>query len=170
MKNIFIKNCCDGMYNSFDVHFTSACDNKCAHCVDQCYEGMHIVKPDVDKIVTTILENKDGLDDLATKITEKLRSLGYTVEEDTSGTIGKRYARSDEIGVPLAITVDYESLDDNEVTIRNRDDESQDRIPINSLENSEGWIVINPKSIHLWAPNLLSPITNTNSNSITFIK
>lgn len=57
-------NCCDGIYNSFDVHFTSACDNKCAHCVDQCYEGMHIVKPDVDKIVTTILENKDGLDDV----------------------------------------------------------------------------------------------------------
>lgn len=30
-------NCCDGIYNSFDVHFTSACDNKCAHCVDGCY-------------------------------------------------------------------------------------------------------------------------------------
>lgn len=57
-------NCCDGIYNSFDVHFTSACDNKCAHCVDQCYEGMHIVKPYVDKIVTTILENKDSLDDV----------------------------------------------------------------------------------------------------------
>lgn len=57
-------NCCDGIYNSFDVHFTSACDNKCAHCVDRCYEGMHIAKPDVDKIVDTILENKEGLDDV----------------------------------------------------------------------------------------------------------
>ncbi|MDL2246459.1 glycine--tRNA ligase [Methanobrevibacter sp. OttesenSCG-928-K11] len=82
------------------------------------------------------LVNKDGLDDLALDITENLRSLGYTVEEDTSGTIGKRYARADEIGVPLAITVDYESLEDNEVTIRNRDDESQERVSIANLENT----------------------------------
>ena len=57
-------NCCDGIYNSFDVHFTSACDNKCAHCVDKCYEGKQIVKPDVDKIVKTIVDNQDGLDDV----------------------------------------------------------------------------------------------------------
>lgn len=57
-------NCCDGIYNSFDVHFTSACDNKCAHCVDNCYEGLHINRPDVNKIVQTIVKNKDGLDDV----------------------------------------------------------------------------------------------------------
>ncbi len=57
-------NCCDGIYNSFDVHFTSACDNKCAHCVDACYEGKKIIKPNVDAIVKTILFNKDGLDDI----------------------------------------------------------------------------------------------------------
>ena len=57
-------NCCDGIYNSFDVHFTSACDNKCAHCVDQCYEGTHIVKPDVEAIANTILANKEVLDDV----------------------------------------------------------------------------------------------------------
>ena len=57
-------NCCDGIYNSFDVHFTSLCDNKCAHCVDQCYEGMHIARPDVDAIAKTIINNSDGLDDV----------------------------------------------------------------------------------------------------------
>lgn len=57
-------NCCDGVYNSFDVHFTSACDNKCAHCIDNKYEGFHINKPDVDAIVKTIVDNKDGLDDV----------------------------------------------------------------------------------------------------------
>lgn len=57
-------NCCDGIYNSFDVHFTSTCDNKCAHCVDHCYEGLHINRPDVRKIVQTIVQNKDGLDDI----------------------------------------------------------------------------------------------------------
>lgn len=57
-------NCCDGMYNSFDVHFTSACDNKCKHCIDQCYSGLGIIKPDVDAIVKTIVENCDGVDDV----------------------------------------------------------------------------------------------------------
>lgn len=57
-------NCCDGIYNSFDVHFTSACDNRCAHCVDAIYEGLHINMPDVDAIVKTIVDNEDGLDDV----------------------------------------------------------------------------------------------------------
>ena len=57
-------NCCDGIYNSFDVHFTSACDNRCAHCIDNKYEGFRINKPDVDAIVKTIVDNKDGLDDV----------------------------------------------------------------------------------------------------------
>lgn len=57
-------NCCDGIYNSLDVHFTSACDNKCAHCVDQCYEGLHINKPNVNAIVKTICDNSNGLDDV----------------------------------------------------------------------------------------------------------
>lgn len=57
-------NCCDGIYNSFDVHFTSACDNKCAHCIDNKYEGFKICKPNVNAIVKTIVENQDGLDDV----------------------------------------------------------------------------------------------------------
>jgi organic radical activating enzyme len=57
-------NCCDGIYNSFDVHFTSACDNKCAHCVDLCFEGLGINKPNVVAIVDTILKNQDRLDDV----------------------------------------------------------------------------------------------------------
>lgn len=57
-------NCCDGIYNSFDVHFTSACDNRCAHCVDNCYKGLHINEPDVEKIAETIVQNADGLDDV----------------------------------------------------------------------------------------------------------
>lgn len=57
-------NCCDGIYNSFDVHFTSLCDNKCAHCVDNCYVGKKIVKPNVDAIFNTINSNKEGYDDV----------------------------------------------------------------------------------------------------------
>lgn len=58
------KNCCDGVYNSFDVHFTSLCDNKCAHCIDMCYTGSGIKKPDIKAITNTIIANKEGLDDV----------------------------------------------------------------------------------------------------------
>lgn len=57
-------NCCDGIYNSFDVHFTSLCDNKCSHCIDKCFDGMNIAKPNVNEIVNTIVKNKDELDDV----------------------------------------------------------------------------------------------------------
>lgn len=57
-------NSCDGIYRSFDVHFTSACDNKCAHCIDKQYEGSHICKPDVNAIVETIVKNQEGMEDV----------------------------------------------------------------------------------------------------------
>lgn len=57
-------NCCDGAYNSIDVHFTSACDNKCAHCIDTRYYGTGIVKPDVDAICKTIIDNSHDYDDV----------------------------------------------------------------------------------------------------------
>lgn len=57
-------NCCDGIYNSIDVHFTSACDNDCAHCIDKCYAGLNIARPNVDAIVETIVENQEGVNDV----------------------------------------------------------------------------------------------------------
>lgn len=76
------------------------------------------------------LVNKDDLIETASKIEEKLRKKGLIAEYDGSGTIGRRYARSDEIGVPFAITVDHQTLEDQTVTIRNRDDLKQVRKPI----------------------------------------
>lgn len=64
MNNPFKRNCCDGIYNSFDIHFTSACDNRCGHCIDSKYEGLHISKPDVDAIAKTIIENQEDFDDV----------------------------------------------------------------------------------------------------------
>lgn len=57
-------NCCDGIYNSFDVHFTSACDNKCRHCIDLKYEGKGIVRPDPEAIAKTIISHCEGYDDV----------------------------------------------------------------------------------------------------------
>lgn len=61
---MFKNNCCDGIYNSFDVHFTSACDNKCKHCIDMRYSGLGIIKPDVDAICKSIIDNAENFDDV----------------------------------------------------------------------------------------------------------
>lgn len=79
------------------------------------------------------LMGKDGLPELADKVyraVKKARGALY----DGSGSIGRRYARADEIGVPFAITIDYDSLRDNAVTIRKRDDTKQVRVKIEGLE------------------------------------
>ena len=80
------------------------------------------------------LMNKEGLGEIAIDITHKLREAGFTVDNDTSGTIGKRYARADEVGVPIAITVDFDTKEDNTVTIRDRDTEEQERVKIEDLK------------------------------------
>ncbi len=79
------------------------------------------------------LLNKEQLREEALKIKNDLREKGFIAEFDASGTIGRRYARSDEIGVPYAITVDHDSIDDNKVTIRNRDNLKQKRILISDI-------------------------------------
>ena len=81
------------------------------------------------------LMNKDKLNEVAIDITSTLRNEGFMVDYDTSGTIGKRYARSDEIGIPIAITIDFDTLEDNAVTIRDRDTEKQERVEINNLKD-----------------------------------
>jgi glycyl-tRNA synthetase len=55
------------------------------------------------------------------------------VDYDETGNIGKRYRRQDEIGTPFCFTIDYETLDDNCVTVRQRDDMRQERVAIHSV-------------------------------------
>jgi len=78
------------------------------------------------------LVNKDGLPEKAREVYEMLKKC-YDVFYDNSGSIGKRYARSDEIGTLANITCDYQTLKDNTVTIRNRDNMKQVRISIDNL-------------------------------------
>ena len=86
------------------------------------------------KVSVFPLMAKDGLDTIASEIDLKIRKLGKSTFYDGSGSIGRRYARADEIGIPYAITVDYESKEDNCVTIRERDSTNQKRIGINEVE------------------------------------
>jgi glycyl-tRNA synthetase len=81
------------------------------------------------------LVNKDELVETANNIRDEFRNHGIIAEYDGSGTIGRRYARADEIGVPFAVTVDHETLENHTVTIRNRDDLKQVRKPIKDIYN-----------------------------------
>lgn len=76
---------------------------------------------------------KDGLAEMARKIAYFLAAQGFDAEYDDAGTIGKRYARADEIGVPISITIDYQTLKDATVTLRDRDTWQQVRIEWKTL-------------------------------------
>ncbi|HPY59944.1 MAG TPA: glycine--tRNA ligase [Methanospirillum sp.] len=76
---------------------------------------------------------RDGLDVMAKEITRTLQEQGILVEYDDSGAIGRRYRRQDEIGTPFAVTVDYDSLKDNTVTLRDRDSMQQVRVSKDQL-------------------------------------
>ncbi|KKR07006.1 MAG: glycyl-tRNA synthetase, glycyl-tRNA synthetase [Candidatus Peregrinibacteria bacterium GW2011_GWC2_39_14] len=78
------------------------------------------------------LIKKEGLPEIGRKIWNDLKSE-FTVEYDESGSIGKRYRRQDEIGTPFCITVDFDTLKDNTVTIRERDSGEQKRVKIEEL-------------------------------------
>ena len=71
--------------------------------------------------------------DEAKRIHQILINEGFTVEYDESGSIGRRYARADEVGIPLSITIDYQTLKDNTVTIRDRDSRKQVRNNVERL-------------------------------------
>jgi glycyl-tRNA synthetase len=79
------------------------------------------------------LSKKPDLQSLAHQIRDTLAANDKRVDYDESGSIGKRYRRQDEIGTPLCVTVDFESLNDKKVTVRHRDTMAQDRIDIAQL-------------------------------------
>ncbi|MFW9924272.1 MAG: glycine--tRNA ligase [Candidatus Thorarchaeota archaeon] len=81
------------------------------------------------------LMKKDGLDERAQEIFDDLQGEGFEVIYDNSGKIGKRYARADEIGTPYCITVDYDTLEDDTVTIRDRDTMEQIRVSAEELSD-----------------------------------
>jgi len=79
------------------------------------------------------LMSKDGLAEKAWEIRKQLAQEGFTVDYDDAGSIGRRYARADEAGIQLGITVDYDTLRDDTVTLRDRDTWRQVRSPVKDL-------------------------------------
>ena len=82
------------------------------------------------------LMKKDGLAEKAQEITSKLRESGLSALYDESGSIGKRYARADEIGMKWAVTIDYDTLKDGTLTLRDRNTAKQMRIKVDEIASS----------------------------------
>ena len=82
------------------------------------------------KVAVLPLVNKDGQPEKARAIYEELRSNVWPTEYDTGGSIGKRYRRQDEIGTPFGVTVDHQTMEDDTVTLRDRDTLEQERVPV----------------------------------------
>ena len=87
------------------------------------------------KVAVLPLLTRDELIRPAKKIEARLKERGIQTIYDDSGTIGRRYRRNDEIGTPYAITIDYTTLEDETVTIRDRTTMKQIRRPIKEIEN-----------------------------------
>jgi glycyl-tRNA synthetase len=85
------------------------------------------------KVAVLPLSKKEALTPVARKLFERLADR-YMVEYDDTQSIGKRYRRQDEIGTPLCVTVDFDTLEDDAVTIRDRDSTEQVRVPIDEVE------------------------------------
>lgn len=92
------------------------------------------LKPALAPVQVAVLPlmKKDGLAEKAQEIAQNLR-LRFRVQYDESGAIGRRYRRQDEIGTPYSVTVDYQTMQDGTVTVRDRDTMEQRRVPSETL-------------------------------------
>jgi glycyl-tRNA synthetase len=86
------------------------------------------------KVAVLPLSKKPDLVETTKRVADSLRGK-WQIEVDVTQSIGRRYRRQDEIGTPYCVTVDFESLDDHQVTVRDRDTMAQDRISIENLAN-----------------------------------
>ncbi|MDK4267575.1 glycine--tRNA ligase [Corynebacterium accolens] len=86
------------------------------------------------KVAVLPLSKKEELSTPARELADKLRAC-WNVDFDVSGAIGRRYRRQDEVGTPFCVTFDFDSLEDNAVTVRERDTMEQERVKIEDLES-----------------------------------
>ncbi|MAZ61102.1 MAG: glycine--tRNA ligase [Candidatus Marinimicrobia bacterium] len=85
------------------------------------------------KVAVFPLMNKNNMPEVSQKIVDEIQNSGIASFFDSGGSIGKRYRRQDEAGTPFGITVDHDTLEDNTVTLRDRDTMKQERISIDKI-------------------------------------
>ena len=109
--------------------YTPTPDRKGSKCVMRFQPRMAPIKAAVFPLV-----NKDGLPEIAEKLYKQVRPR-YACQFDVKQSIGKRYARMDEVGTPYCFTVDHDTLTQQTVTVRERDTAAQQRIAIDRVES-----------------------------------
>jgi glycyl-tRNA synthetase len=90
------------------------------------------------KVAVLPLSRNADLSPKARDLAAELRGNGWNIEFDDSGAIGRRYRRQDEIGTPYCVTVDFDTLDDDAVTVRERDSMKQERIALDQVRSYFG--------------------------------
>ena len=130
-------------YIPYIVETSAGCDRTVLTALVDAYEEQQLEKdkrtvlhlsPAIAPIKAAVfpLVKKEGMPDIAHKIVDKLR-MHFNVFYDEGGAVGRRYRRQDEIGTPYCITVDTETLENETVTVRDRDTMQQERLKIDDL-------------------------------------
>ncbi len=129
-------------YIPYDVEYSIGADRLMLALLSEAYEEevleggdtrvvMHFI-PALAAYKVAVLPLQKNLGDTAKEIVSKLEKF-FPVTYDEAGSIGKRYRRQDEIGTPYCVTIDFETLENQTVTIRDRDTMEQIRLPIDKL-------------------------------------
>ena len=120
------------------------CDRVTLACLCNAYEEQEIAEGDVRTVLhlhPALAPYKVAVLPLSKKLSEKAEevyaklSKNFMCDYDEAGSIGKRYRREDEIGTPYCVTIDFDTLEDECVTIRDRDTMEQVRVKIDELES-----------------------------------
>ena len=127
---------------SFGVERTIMAVLSSAYCEDEvngekrAYLKLPVNLAPVKVAVSPLLKNKPELVAKARQVYDQLKKTYGAVMWDDNGNIGKRYRRQDEIGTPHCVTIDFDSLNDDSVTVRDRDTTEQKRVKITELEQA----------------------------------
>jgi len=119
------------LLDAYDEVETRSGDEKAKHSTETVLRLHKDLAP--IKVAILPLSKKEPLQKLSKKIQEELRR-NYMTQYDETGSIGKRYRRQDEIGTPYCVTIDFDSLEDKKVTVRDRDTMEQERVSVEELE------------------------------------
>ena len=133
-------------YVPYVVEPSLGCDRAALAFLCNAYEEQEIAEGDTRVVLhlhpalapfkVAVLPLSKKLSDKAMEVYDKL-SKDFMVDYDEAGSIGKRYRREDEIGTPYCVTIDFDTLEDGQVTVRDRDTMEQVRLPIDELNK---WI------------------------------
>ncbi len=102
------------------------------------------------------LSKKPDLQNIARRLADELREDDWDIDYDEAGAIGRRYRRQDEIGTPLCVTVDFDTVDDQAVTIRERDSMKQERVALDRVADYVGSFIRDKRNSYPRTPQAVA--------------